>query len=243
MNDDRKLKLERFFDGELPDDERVRVEHELTTDPEAAGYVGHLERLRTLARQSDPIDAVASRRLAPGPWLVQPMRRRWGMAVSGGLVAAGIVATIWLVGRGLDRADHADPFGPTVVVHKPIPEPSVAARKSRVADDVPLELDAQRYEWANGELATPAAAARVVIDEGHRRGQRSSSELEILAIELANSPDDSPRDVGRVVAERTTPVRQPPLRGRTVRKPGHATPPGPRGVIQDGASSRSRMVV
>lgn len=241
MNDDRKRTLERFFDGELPDEERARVQHELTADADAAEYIEQLRRLRDLARAFESSDAVPPSRVVPGPWSGRPTRRRWIGPAVGGLVAAGIVAAVWLVGRDPDAARPSGAGAPPAVVNRAVPEPRDLPPVSG-AEDVPLDLDAQRYEWANGELASPVRVAKLVIDQGHRRGQRSSTEMEIFALELANSPDESPRDVGRVVAERTSSMRHPPLRGRAERKPAQGSPPAPSGFLREGTPPRKYLI-
>lgn len=229
MTDDRKLELERFFDGELVPDEQARVARELGVDPAAARYIEQLQQLRTLALRHDPSAMVSPARPAPPPWASPPTGRRWVMGAAGGLIAASILGLLWW-----SRGQEVGP--PTrQAVAPPVVDPdapSVVAPTDRTvasyAATVPLDLDEQLFEWANGALPSPAAAARALIDQAPRRRQRTPAGVEILTLELANSSEVSIQELGQVAVERTGQLRQHSARARGGRRPGHSSPTDPR---------------
>lgn len=226
MNENRKLELERFFDGELPPDEFDRVERELIADTEGARYVERLGRLRQLATS----DAAVPIRVSARPVVVsfprrESRRNKW-VAVASGLAAAaaGIAALVWWSNQ------HEGPTGEPrlakrAFVSNELPRPKPAESEPvRPSSAAPLALDAQRHVWANGEMPSPAVAARLVLDRAAEPTRPTPAEAEILALELANSNRVSAGDIVRAVTERTNVIRHPPARNRNSRRPARSPP-------------------
>jgi anti-sigma factor RsiW len=248
VNDEYRLDLGRYFDGELPEAERERVERQLTADPAAMRYVEQLRLLRRLADRHDPSSGSRS----AGPIDVRPWQRAaawrphaWRVSAAAA-AAAAIIGLVWYA-NSPRKLQHTTPKVSSASANvekssKPIePSGSGSAAPGAAPHVAPpsLELDAQRFAWANGELTSPSAAARVVLDARPRHGSRSSN-VEILAIELAHAPPHTMHQVARMVVARSVSIRQPPQPPRAGHKAPSATPNSPQGwLLERGQQSRA----
>ena len=165
MNDPRRLELERYFDGELSEADRLRVARSLTDDSEADVHLDRLRLLRELARrhavpvsQSKPIRHSRPVRLAA--------------------IAAACAAGILLV-----MARQAARSGRDVS-----PSPSNATIETvRTAPLRAGPAEGQWYAWANDPASRPESAAERLLRRTPRSRRRAVSE-EMLALRLANDP-------------------------------------------------------
>jgi hypothetical protein len=233
-----RVELSRYFDGELTDAERERVELELGRNPAARSYVEHLRLLRALTRDHDPSCAVPPATLGDGmPWRVAPSRTfrpiRWA---AGAAAAAAIIVGVWWTNRMWVFPDRdvavTSPDQPRSQSTQPpgITETEVSIPQEPADVPAASDLDAQRLAWANGELSSPTAAARVVLDHRPRHGARPPH-VEILAIELAHVRPESMQEVTRELVERSTSMRQTAPHARPATKP--APVDSPQGSLQN----------
>jgi hypothetical protein len=202
MNDERRLILERRFDGESRADDPI----EAADDAESLAYLRRLSLLRQLALKHDPAGTVPPRR----PLFV-PDRSRGRISAIILALAASVLFMTLLVHNGW-RTD----LGPASI-------PAASAWPSvgtTVADAViasprsprpPLEVEL--FRWANAfspyqEDAAGVALARV----GSLQGRPASRE--ILALELANTTPGSAVKFPRLLASQ---AKAPP---GSFRKPG-----------------------
>jgi hypothetical protein len=116
------------------------------------------------------------------------------------------------------------PLKPTVVSNEPPRTTTVDTESASPSPAAPLAIDAQRYVWANGQLPSPAVAARLVLDQAAEPARPTPAEAEIRALELANSNAVSAHDIARAVSDRTSSTRHPPARNRTSRRPAGSPP-------------------
>ena len=237
MNENRKLELERFFDGELPPDELDRVERELVVDVEGARYIDQLRRLRQLAVG----DIAAPTHVCSRPVVVSfPRHESWRNRLIAGAgavaaAAAGIVALVWWWDHQAGSTPQFMPAKPAVVSTDPPRPKTVDTDAVPPSPAAPLALDAQRHVWANGELPSPAVAARLVLNRAAEPAKPTPAETEILALELANSTTVSREDIARAVSERPGGSRHPNARNRTNRRPA-GSPPSTQRDRPDGVS-------
>jgi len=237
MNENRKRELERFFDGELPPGELDRVERELVVDVEGARYIDQLRRLRQLAVG----DVAAPSHVCSRPVVVSfPRHESWRNRLIAGAsavaaAAAGIVALVWWWDHQAGSTPQFTPAKPAVVSKDPQRPKAVDTDAVPPSPAASLALDAQRHVWANGELPSPAVAARLVLDHAAEPARPTPAEAEIFALELANSTAVSAQDVARAVTERTSGTRHPPARNRTNRRPA-GSPPSTQRDQPDGVS-------
>jgi hypothetical protein len=174
MNDEARLELERYFDGELPADRHAEVARLLSEDHEARVYLDRLAGLRALAQRHDP----AAGRPAGLVAISLPSRprrvRAWAIAVAA--LAVSIAALV--VGRNHSTSEAPDApnlrvvAGPTQVP----PEPNPPIRTHEVA----------LYTWANTAQRRPEPAASALLLPRMYSGKRPAA-VEILALELANA--------------------------------------------------------
>jgi hypothetical protein len=166
MTDERRLELERFFDGELPPDRQAEAARLVAEDGDARLYVDRLARLRALARAHE--SAAAAR----------PSRRRIPLVLAGAAaaLAASVAALVVWWGRTASEASTA-PGSAAVVVPALIAVPS-----GRFGPIREVEL----YTWANRNRRRPETAAGAVLLSRARPGRRPAA-LEVLALDLANA--------------------------------------------------------
>jgi hypothetical protein len=239
VNDEHRLQLARFFDGELPAEERDRVERELATDPAASRYLEQLRLLRHLADRRDPSSIQCSANLlVVRPWQrAAAARQRARQLAWVAAAAAAILGFVWcsksLAPRNRSPAmaspdTHARDSSKSI--ESRVPDFTVSPGLPAVSPS--LELDAQCFAWANGELMSPASAARVLLDARPRHGARSSN-AEVLAIELAHTPPNSSQEVARTLIERSVSIRLAPSLPKAGHKPPAATPATPQGLLPE----------
>ncbi len=132
MNDEFRLELERYFDGELSPDRHAEVARLLSESVEARHYLGQLGRLRSLARCHEfaagrqstgrPVQSSSSR--SPDP-------RVWAVAVAA-LAASVAAVLLWRippapVTSGAVAESHRDRHG----CPRSWPYPTVPSRSRR----------------------------------------------------------------------------------------------------------------
>jgi len=232
MNDDRRLELERFLDGELPAPEAAAVGAGLPIDPAAARYLGELGALRRLANRHDPAAA------SPAAPIKAPAPRR--LAATAGAALSVRVAD--LIGRAATRAERRLSDRPTI----PLPAPpraarwlaAVAATAASVAILIPWALSrGPTRDHAPPSIAPPVVAGPppvprpipVPVPDGgespevawHRwanreprrpevagralwqsAGRHRPAALEVLTLELANAPAAAAGRLQRAAAVR-----------------------------------------
>jgi hypothetical protein len=226
VNDERKLELERYFDGELPELHRCRIERELASDITAARYVDQLRLLRELAVRHDPSMKVPIAAERSPVWRQSAVRRLWIVrtaAVLTAVAAGAIVGFVSWQGRNANPREMVPVKNAVVSTNGGATEhtePLSASDNSFVQ----LELDARRFTWANGQAPSPAAAARAVLERGSRRQQPTAAGVEILAIELANAPQVTKQDLGRAITDRPASTRQSPARQRPIGRSSGSVP-------------------
>jgi tetratricopeptide (TPR) repeat protein len=194
VNEDRRCELERFFDGELPDDHHARVTRELAADKEAARYLETLGWLRDLARRHDPIASSPASRSPIGPWSTAMLRPwRWAALAS---LAACFLALAWWAGR---RSVPPMPGSPSsIAAQSGTPNPVISGRSpaQERSSDVPR---GRRLRFAT-------------VLSGHRA---APSEDEVLALDMANAPPEASTRLSREAVERLTePAGNPHSRAR-----------------------------
>jgi hypothetical protein len=202
MTDDRRLEIERRFDGE-PDGSDSSP---LVEDSEAQRHLDRLVLLRELARRHDPASAV------PRKAMTLPDRRP--RRTPGWLVLASMAAAIALI-CGWWSFRKGDVPGRLMVNKSTRPaNRSVEALIGRP----PLEVEL--YGWANTPSRTTGQAARLVLSPGPSSKKRSSAD-EILALELANTPLQPRSGVQRFAVSKGS---KPPVSPKPVSRP-RTTPP------------------
>ena len=196
MNDERRLLLERLFDGEARADDQRSADD----DPQARAYLRQLELLRALARCHDPA-AVVPARLSVAV-VDRPRRRALTVTLA---VAASLMITALAIRFGLGTKSGT------------IPPPAGPARPGRVAATIQVpasrpSLEVELYRWANAisprrEDAAAGVLARVVSLRGR------SPAREVLVLELANATPGSsaklPRSVVSHAAATSPSIRRP----------------------------------
>ena len=171
MTDDRRLEIERRFDGEPAGVGRPEPFEGPLDDPEDHKHRERLARLRDLARRHDPASEVPQRAFVlPDS---RSRRSRWWLAV-----AATAAAVALLIGR----VSRVDQLAPVVVV---VPSEKSAVRPTEVAVERP-PLEVELYGWANTPSRASQQAARLILGPGSPSKKRSPAD-EILALELANA--------------------------------------------------------
>jgi hypothetical protein len=199
MTDDRRLEIERRFDGELDGlGPASPVE-----DPEARQHLDRLSRLRDLSRRHDPA-ATAPRREFKVPDR-RPRRTSW--LVVAGVAAAAVLAYVAVEFR-------TKPPDIAVLVVKPAQPPVITRPVEPSVARPPLEVEL--YGWANTPTRAPKQVARLVISPGSPSRKRSPAD-EILALELANAPAQARSGVQRFAVSKgskpappsTKPVTRP----------------------------------
>jgi hypothetical protein len=195
MNDERRLLLERLFDGE------ARAQDHLSEgdDPQARAYLRQLELLRALARRHDP-DAEAPARRS-GAAVDRPRRRALTVSLA---VAASLMITALGMRFGMRTkpATIPPPAGPS---RSGLIAATNQARVSRPS------LEVELFRWANAisprrEDAVAGVLARVASPRGR------SPAREVLVLELANATPGSsaklPRSIGSHTAATATTIRR-----------------------------------
>jgi hypothetical protein len=227
MNEPSHSRLERYFDGELAEPERIRIENEIADDPEAARHLSALAAIRDLARRHDPaadvprrpgLDAMPRQRDRPAS---RPPRRAPRLAV--GLAASLALALVgWsLMGRPAWRAD-AEPGRPTqekpVLLGRSRPTSRAAGLHPPGRDRVGLVRELALLDGGDSAafreslLSLPATA----------RAASSAPRYEMLAIELANHDDDDGREAARRLLAARPASRRPPSHPRRFVETGEA---------------------
>src|SRR5262249_5709768 len=144
-----------------------------------------------------PSAAGARRTLLPGIRVRRRSHVRRALAMT--VAAAGIVALIrWSEWR-TPAPEAIRPFVERVSPRTPEPAHSTSAL-----------FEVQLHEWANGFPVRPADAARTVLLHSERPHHRAPTEVEILAIELANQQPGLSRAAGPLAARRTVELRPKP---------------------------------
>ena len=171
MNDELRLELERYLDGELPADRHASCDRRLSEDDEARRYLAQLDGLRVLARRhaltssNDVSHRSQPRRL--GPWAIRS-------AVAAACAVAVLVGITNLIG-------HAPTVPNSVMLSSRI--------QSRSKSDLAIQTrEITFYTWANTAERRPEPVASALLLARSRSGKRSPK-VEILALELANAPD------------------------------------------------------
>ena len=203
MTDDRSLEIERYFDGELADQDRRPVLDRLAGDPEARRHLDRLMVLREVARRHDPAANIPRR-------TISPIRRRrpvpsW-LAVAS--IAAAVALLCWPRARVMDPPRNGTEERSRLrSASSPLP---TTDRLSLSTDRPPLEVEL--YGWANTPSRAPGQAARLVLGPASAAHKRSPAD-EILALELANATPKARGDVRRFAVSRgpkaTSPARPP----------------------------------
>jgi hypothetical protein len=208
MNDERRLELEQYFDGELSPDRHAEIARLLRGDGEARLYLRRLTRLRNLARSHER----AARRRASRVLLPPPPRSRAPrvLAVATAALAASVAAAI--VWRGRTASEVPGASSPTTIV---APGP-IAAPPERTT----LIREVELYTWANRNHRRPEAAASAILFSGARPGKRPAA-VEILALDLVNAAPGLAEELEPIAVLRKSP------RGGRGRAERHARRPRP----------------
>ena len=178
MNDEGRLELERYFDGELPADRRTEIARLLAGDAEARRHLGRLARLRSLARSRGPAMSRGVPSLAP-----RPLTRAIRNAATAALAASLAAVILW---RGGPAPDVPDAVGPPPII--------VSAPGATVAErPVPIP-EVKLYTWANQDRRPPETAANVVLRSSGRARRRPAA-VEVLALDLANATPERADDL------------------------------------------------
>jgi hypothetical protein len=178
MNQKVRLKLECYFDGELPADQNREVARLLSQDSEARLYLDRLARLRARALFHD---SVAGDHYVRPPAVRSRTARRqvWALAAT---VAASVAAVmVWRHGPASDATGARN----DAVVAGPI-------EIARTDGPPIMTREVALYTWANTAGRHPEPAARALLFPSTRLGKRPAA-VEILALGLANATSDLAR--------------------------------------------------
>ncbi len=167
MTDDRRLEIERGFDGELDEPEPASP----IDDPEARRHLDRLARLRELALRHDPGSLVPRRSFE--------LPRRSPRRILSWLAVAATAAVVTLAFLPEFRSGKP----PRVVLTEPTTKPSARPLEPTVGRP-PLEVEL--YGWANTPSKPSGQVAKLVLSPGPSSKKRSAAN-EILALELANA--------------------------------------------------------
>jgi hypothetical protein len=196
MNDERRLLLERLFDGEARADDLRSMDD----DPEARAFLRQLKLLRALARRHDPSAETQARRSES--IVDRPQRRALTVPLA---VAASLLITALAIRFGTGTKPGMTPpqAGPS--------RPASVAATNKVRALRP-SLEIELYRWANAiSPRREDAAADVLARVASLRGR--SAVREVLVLELANAiPSISarlPRSIGSHVSAMATTIRRP----------------------------------
>jgi hypothetical protein len=173
MTDDRRLEIERRFDGELDGEGDLSSGsfEDLKIDPEARRHLERLTLLRELARRHDPASEIArSRYQLPDR---RPRRAPWWLAIAAS--AAGVAFLTW-------PSPRVEP--PSKLVKIEPPGKAIVRPVEPAFERPPLEVEL--YGWANTASKAPKQVARLVLAPASPSKKRSPAD-EILALELANA--------------------------------------------------------
>jgi hypothetical protein len=205
VTDERRLELERYFDGELPPDRQARIARRLPEDGEARLHLRRMARLRALARSHETAAIPVPR---PHPTRPQPARV---LAVAAAAVAA--IVAIAVVRRGRTSSDDVPgaPGPAAIVAPAPVVGPSVGPAPIR---------EVELYTWANRDRRRPDSAARAILRSGARSGKRAAA-AEVLALDLANADSELAEDLEPLALLHKSPP------GGRVRMERHARRPRP----------------
>ncbi len=174
MNDERRLELEQYFDGELPLDRHTEIARLVSEDGEARLYLHRLARLRNLARSHQPAAGRPASRVLPSPPPEWGAPR--GLAVATVALAASVAAVIVWRGRMAPEMPGAPASAASVA------PAAVVAPSERLAPILEVEL----YTWANRNQRRPETAASAIFFSGSRSRKRPAA-VEVLALDLANA--------------------------------------------------------
>jgi hypothetical protein len=209
VNDERRLELERYFDGELHLDRHAEIARLVSEDGETRLYLRRLARLRDLARSHElAAGRPASRVLTPPPPRSRAPR---GPVVAAAALAAGVaLMVVWRI-----RTAPEGPGAATSVAPAPIVVPF-----ERPASIPEVEL----YTWANRSRRRPEAAASAILFSGARSGKRPAA-AEVLALDLANAAPGLAEELEPLLLLHKSPRGS---RGRTERHARRPRPAAPR---------------
>jgi hypothetical protein len=200
MTDDRRLEIERRFDGELDgegDLSSVAFET-LKIDSEARRHLDRLAMLRELARRHDPASEIPRSTFdLPGR---RARRAPWWLAVAASAAAIAVLA--W-------PSTRVEP--PAKLVKTGTTVKSTVRSFEPTIDRPPLEVEL--YGWANTASRAPKQAARLVLAPASPSRKRSPAD-EILALELANTSLNSRSGVQRFAVSKSSKPASAP-------RPGH----------------------
>jgi hypothetical protein len=175
MNQEVRLKLECYFDGELPADRHAEVAQLLSQDKEASLHVDRLARLRAMAGCHDRVALDQFVR----PPAVRPRTARhqvWALAAA---VAASVAAV--MVWRDGPASDATGARNDGVVA---VPVQFAQTEGPRI-----MTREVVLYTLANTAGRPPEPAARALLLNSTRLGKRPAV-IEILALGLANATSD-----------------------------------------------------
>jgi hypothetical protein len=203
VNDERRLALERFFDGEADaDDPRVAAD-----GPEARDYLRRLGLLRDLARRHDPAADLPSRRP-----VVVPPRPRGRIVATALALAAGVLFLFLSFAARSGLRTGREPASLPAGGPQPTASAGVAVAATARSRSPRPPLEVELYRWANASSPHREEAARVVLSRVASLHGRPASR-EILALELANATPGSfvklPRSVAPQAAATPGSIRRP----------------------------------
>jgi len=174
MNDDDRLELERYFDGELPINQHARVIRVLADDHEAQAHLNQLTKLRALARCHDLAKSQRSH-----PVSIPRSSRERQVRASVFATAALAASLVAIVGWRVSITPVQSTVRRSFVVNTLTPVPP---GRSGIIQSREVAL----YTWANTMERRPEPIATALLS-GQMRTRKRSTGVEILALDLANS--------------------------------------------------------
>ena len=173
MNDNTRLQLELYFDGELPADRLACTSCRIAEDQEGRQYLDRLTKLRAIAQcHGSRADRSLTRAQFSSSHFI---RTSHAWAATAAAAAAVIVALVL-------RGDGSTLKAPKAASHAHV----AGSVEALPHHDLPIwTQEVALYTWANSDRRQPKVAASALLSPQLRSAKRPAA-AEILALELTN---------------------------------------------------------